>query len=687
VNEDGPPQIFSNERNDAFANVTSRMLPDVKHSFSNLMLGDNNRDGAMDLFALPRGQRPAALLLNTGKSFQADTRSAQLLAAGGGPWSCAANLDFDFDGDLDIALLGRTSTLWENAGDGRFVPAGTLPVEGLRAAAVADFNGDGRIDILGVDATGSPRLLQNTLVGSANWIAVHLEGLRSNRLGFGAKVEIRTLDQYQKFEIAGQNGSRSQEGPTVWLGLGSARKADTITVRWPSGILQSEINAEAGKVVRIRELDRKGTSCPLLYTWNGSTFEFVTDFLGGSAIGYLVAPGTYSRPDSDEYVRIEGRRLAAQNGRYLLNLNNQLEEVIMFDQAQLLAVDHPAGTDIYPNERLMPAPPFPEHRIYTSRGAHPPLKAVDDAGRDILPAISRKDRRYPDGFRSLRFKGYAEPHSITLDLGDLSGAPRILLLMDAWIDYADSSSNLAASQAGIALQPPSLQVRDAKGSWQTVIPSMGFPAGLPKAMVVDLTGRFLARDFQVRIQTSMKIYWDRILVDTSVEAPMAVTRLDPVAADLHFCGYPRYYSPDGRLPWIYGYTRIAAAELWGTHAGAYTRYGDVRELLLGRDDRFVITRHGDEIALAFDANTAPPVQPGFVRDFLLYADGYGKDMDLNSAYPEVIGPLPFHAMSKYPYPPAERYPEDEEHRAYQRRYNTRVYPEVQTSPAPVTGSR
>src|SRR5262249_12375784 len=160
-------------------------------------------------------------------------------------------------------------------------------------------------------------------------------------------------------ETSGHNGYLSQDSPVVWIGLGAATKADTVSVRWPSGVLQSEINVAADRIVHVKELDRKGTSCPILYTWNGREFEFVTDFLGGCAIGFLEGPGRYSVPDTDEYVRIEGRQLAPREGRYLLNLNNQLEEVILFDQAQLVVVDHPAGVEVYPNERLMPAPPFP----------------------------------------------------------------------------------------------------------------------------------------------------------------------------------------------------------------------------------------------------------------------------------------------------------------------------------------
>jgi hypothetical protein len=337
-------------------------------------------------------------------------------------------------------------------------------------------------------------------------------------------------------------------------------------------------------------------------------------------------------------------------------------------------VDHPANVDIYPNERLLPAPPYPTFKVYSSRNAQPPVSAVGDQGQDVLPHIAQVDRRYPDDFAKLPFKGYAREHTLTLDLGERAKqAKRVLLLLTAWIDYADSTSNLAAAQAGVKLMPPYLQTKNAKGEWQTLLPQMGFPAGLPKTMTVELPGAALCDSTQIRIVTSMRIYWDQILVDTSDDrSPVRVTPLQPLQANLHWRGFPREYSPDGRMPKLYDYRVIEPFAPWKAHAGNYTRYGDVRELVLAADDRYVITRNGDELQVDFAAKQLPALPQGWRRDFLLYADGFGKDMDINSARPDTIGELPYHGMKRYPYAAGDAYPNDARRQAYLQRYNTRT---------------
>ena len=106
--------------------------------------------------------------------------------------------------------------------------------------------------------------------------------------------------------------------------------------------------------------------------------------------------------------------------------------------------------------------------------------------------------------------------------------------------------------------------------------------------------------------------------------------------------------------------------------GRYTREGDVRELLIKSDDMFVISRPGDEISLSFNAGKVPPLRAGWNRTFLLYADGFSKEMDINSASPDQVSPLPFHGMTKYPYADPETYPMTAARRAYIDKFNTRL---------------
>jgi hypothetical protein len=216
-------------------------------------------------------------------------------------------------------------------------------------------------------------------------------------------------------------------------------------------------------------------------------------------------------------------------------------------------------------------------------------------------------------------------------------------------------------------------VKDKHGQWQTVIENIGIPVGRPQTVVADLTGKFLSDSREVRIVTNMRIYWDQILVDTSGgDFPTRLTRLAPSIADLRWRGFSREYSPDGGEPMTYDYRKISCTSPWKVMTGRYTREGDVRELLHSTDDMFVISRPGDELVLSFAAGELPQLPDGWTRTFLLYADGFSKEMDINSASPDQVGPLPFHGMSKYPYSWPERYPLTPERKKYLETYNTRL---------------
>src|SRR5688500_1401641 len=188
--------------------------------------------------------------------------------------------------------------------------------------------------------------------------------------------------------------------------------------------------------------------------------------MGGGEMGAWLAPAVWNQPDPDEYVRITADQLRPGNGRYEVRLTNELEEALFFDRVQLLAVDHEPEVTVYPNEglRSAPRPPF---ALTATRNARPPARARDEHGHDVLPLLTAIDRRYPDDFRTLPIRGYAEPHELVLELGPAAGD--VALLMTGWTDYAFSNDNVAASQAGVALKPPSLQVKDPAGQWRTVV--------------------------------------------------------------------------------------------------------------------------------------------------------------------------------------------------------------------------
>jgi hypothetical protein len=169
----------------------------------------------------------------------------------------------------------------------------------------------------------------------------------------------------------------------------------------------------------------------------------------------------------------------------------------------------------------------------------------------------------------------------------------------------------------------------------------------------------------------MRIYWDRIQVATlDDQAAITTTRLQAVAADLRWRGFSAERGHDGG----FDYDRVSPLSPWKVLTGRYTREGDVRELVTASDDRFVVGRTGDEVALSFEASRLAPLPEGWTRTFLLFADGFSKEMDLNSSSPDTVEPLPYHGMREYPFAPsaAPRRLTSAEYRDYLARYNTRI---------------
>jgi len=297
----------------------------------------------------------------------------------------------------------------------------------------------------------------------------------------------------------------------------------------------------------------------------------------------------------------------------------------------------------------------------------------------VTPFVLQVDRRYPPIERDGRFEGFAKPHSLALDFtGRVPRAgdgERVILLLDGWVEYGYSHSNFAAAQAGVALVPPSLEVKEQDG-WRLAIVNTGYPAGLPRTMTLDVTGIVTPEHPVFRIRTNLETYWDRATLGLDGGAARAsVHRVPPAAAELRERGYPREYSPDGGIPLLYDYALMDPGYPFRTMRGDYTRFGDVTPLLHESDDCFVIFGKGEELTLKYPAAALPPLPEGWRRTFLLYTVGFCKDMDAYTAYGETVEPLPFRAMSNYPYGEDEAYPDDEAHRRYRAEWNTRRVPE------------
>lgn len=681
---DRAPALFRNMRDGTFKDeavetgLASALSAGVGHSA--IAAGDVNKDGYTDFF-LGRGASPGVLVLSDG--------NGRFRAADAGPAPsdviAVQFLDYDSDGLLDLAGLTRNGLfIWRNTGagwrdvseDAAKAANDRLRAQGeLGSMAAGDIDGDGDTDIIVKSLTGTLTVLTNQGGSRHTSLRVQLTGQVSNRSGVGAKVDMRAGSLRQKLESS--SAAPAIAPADLVFGLGARAAADVVRVIWPSGTVQAEPidPAARGRAVTVKELDRKPSSCPFLYTWNGERFEFITDFMGGGEMGYLEEPGLRNTPDPEEFTRITDAQLRPRNGRYELRVTNELEETLFIDHLRLLAVAHPAGVEIYPREGLF-SPPFPTFEVMAARDPRPPARVLDHAGRDVTDKASALDRRYVDGFPLAPVRGYAKPHTLTIEAGDVPGD---LLLLTGWTDYAFSSDNVAASQAGLRLEPPTFAVLDDRGRWRTIHASeqIGIPVGRPQTIVLDLHKLWRPGRRAVRISTSMRIYWDQIRIATRARelepesislAP--VTTLVPIAADLRWRGFSAEATRDE--PFTYDYARVSPTSPWKQMPGRYTREGDVRELLQAVDDTFVIARPGDEVALSFEASALSPLPAGWTRTFLLHSDGFSKEMDLHSASPDQAWPLPFHGMTHYPYAAPEAFPFTPERRAAFERYNTRI---------------
>jgi len=392
-------------------------------------------------------------------------------------------------------------------------------------------------------------------------------------------------------------------------------------------------------------------------------------------LGIMGGNTAYAFADaSDDFLKIPGEVMKAENGKYTLKITSELWETIYLDKIQLIAVDHHESTDIFVKEQFSP-PPFPELDIIQVNEKKLPSSAYNGNGDDVLQLISKKDDNYLAGFTPEKYQGITEVNELILDPGDTGKEGELQLFMNGWIFPTDASINYALTQNNkLKVFPPVIQVINKKDEWETVIENLGFPMGKDKTVIADLTGKFITSDHRIRIRTNMEIYWDYIFFsEKGIKSEVTTTEMKPVAADLHYRGFSESFRKGNRYgPHWFDYSKTGTEPKWRDLPGNYTRYGDVLPLLYTSDNKYIISNAGDEASIVFNATLLPELKPGWKRDFLINSVGWVKDGDLNTAFGNSVLPLPFHGMRSYPPSEKDKYPNSPELQKYNREYNTRV---------------
>jgi Flp pilus assembly protein TadD len=681
----GRLHVFMNLRQGQFHERP--LSPDLT-SVKAVAVADANNDGTLDLIAV---QANGAILRISDKDEGQSWETAEI-ARVANPGSYLAGevrlhiADLDNNGALDLLLSPTTPTaggdavsamIWLGDAAGSFTllarPAGPALV-----FDAADTGNDGHLDLLGLSADGQPVQGINQSPKNYHWQIVRPHAVqavgdqRINPFGVGGEIEIRSGLLVQKQPIT---------GPQLHFGLGEQTEAEVVRVIWPNGTVRAEFGVKADQEVVTEQ--RLKASCPFLFAYNGKEMEFVKDAVPwGSAIGLRINTlGSAQIAATGEWYKIGRDQLVPHDGFYDIRVTAELWEVYYYDYLALMTVDHPAGTEIFVDERFV-IPPA-KLGITTVKTPHNIARAIDDNGQDVTDLVSTLDGKAANTFGRGQFQGLTRDHYLEVDLGD--DAPQsgpLYLVAQGSIHDTESSVNVAITQGNRwRAHGLSVEVPDGRGGWVTAQDNLGFPAGRKKTILFNLTNIFRpGTPRKVRLRTNLEIYWDAIhWAQGAPDTPLKETTLDPSIADLHYRGYSVMQMPVGAgAPEVPDYNRIEGTKQhWRDLIGYYTRYGDIRELIHKIDDRYVIVNSGDEMSLHFSEQPPPPA--GWVRDFVIKGDGWIKDGDYNSTFSKTVLPLPYHAKNEYTTRPGVL--EDEwvyrQHPEDWRNYHTRyVTPQV-----------
>ena len=661
VRSNEPPLLLIKERGGPLVPTNSPAAWPVATS---LATGDLNNDLRADVVMAAS---------NSLECFFGGTAEHTSIPTGNFRVKALALVDYDNDGWLDIVAAGEGVRVWRNLGRAGFrettqqVGLDKFGQTQINSLAAADFDRDGDTDLLLDVGTEGLRLWRNDGANTNHQLKVRLIGNRSNPSGLGLRLELTS---------GGLRTSRTVQQLPIEIGVGRNTQVESVTVRGFDVLANyTDIKVQPDRVVYLDELSINVGSCPYLYAWDGKRFRFVTDLLGAAPLGLPISEQRYIEADPDEFVWLGNEAmLPPLRGHYVLQITEELREVLYLDEAKLVAVDHPPGTEVHTTGKLRPGRPFPPHEIVTLHRRQPLLQAKDHLDADVTSLLQENDGKLvsPANLRVPQLRGLAKPHSVTLDFGPLAADRPLVLALTGWLRFGGGTANVGASHdPGLPFPFPQLEVEGNPGEWKPLEIVVGAPAGKTKTILVDLAGKLPPGSRRLRLSTAFEIHWDRIaLFEKRDNSETRITTLAAAQADLHWRGYSDFEDLPWNSPPTPDYAKPRDSAQWRiTPAGWCTRYGPVGELIHQRDNGLVLLNGGDELTLSFDAGQLPGKPTGSERDFFLFSVGWDKDADVHCKLGSQVEPLPWHGMDDqlYGQQPRPAFPSD----GWMKKYHTR----------------
>ena len=257
---EGSNVLYHNKGDGTFEDVTAFAGVGDTGNGEGVAWGDYDNDGDFDLYLANAGGPNRLYRNNRDGTFDEVSEEAGVVSPETGVGASWA--DFDNVGYLDLYVVNVNSPnqLYANNGDGTFTEVGRqtgVDLVGVgRAAAWADFNNDGYLDLLVSNFEKKPRALYRSSGGANNFLVVRPVGTTGNRFAVGARVTVTTIREGAPFtqlrHVSTASSRHAQDSMPVEFGLGDAQTA-SVTVRFPSGFTKTIETVRANSDITVLE--------------------------------------------------------------------------------------------------------------------------------------------------------------------------------------------------------------------------------------------------------------------------------------------------------------------------------------------------------------------------------------------------------------------------------------------------